>query len=593
MKKKVTAKPLLTEDTSKTILTETKAPFIFKPTKPASLAESSDGKGKVLVVEGIFGRINAKNENNRRYPKSVWERNLQENSSFMSRLKNRSILGELEHPESGNTHLERVSHLLSKVWLESIGAGNAFGVEPGEYVMGRMEILPTPRGQILRALYEAKVSVGVSSRGRGGVTTTEGVDVVQDDYELDTFDAVYMPSVKEARPRAMTEAEESDPTAGLPMASEQSMDGAPVEPSQEVPAETTPNANWQEDAGKVIRAMQDTLSRAEVDDVSSMLATQVKGLDIVDELASYNDEEAVKLRSQAQILVRTLTARIADVAGGKKPKSEKSEKKDKKDDKKEESVAKPARLVECGFTDGETVVVAKQALLDQKPCGNIVKYLEGIDKSDVNVRLAAHGNMGCVVQLIEPAYMGHEFFVEYKNVRKNSTVEGTKRTNIDQLKESSDMKPEVLIASLVKRNKALREEIEALKKAKPIAEGMVPQARYDAAKKLIEGLVGRVKSTKAVASKNESRLMASVKLIKGLVEAAKAKKPVVESKAPVTEAKAEAPKAEAKPEVKESAASDEMRKKLVAEAKKVEGKVVAEAKETPSLMSAVARRFSK
>ena len=144
-------------------LVETNAPSIFVPTKSPQLVESAVAGKKVWVIEGIFGKVDAKNENNRRYPKPIWERNLSESSPFKKRMKQRSVLGELEHPESGNTHLERVSHLILDAWIDTLTESKIKemkleGVQPGTYVMGRYQVLETPKGSILRALHEANVS---------------------------------------------------------------------------------------------------------------------------------------------------------------------------------------------------------------------------------------------------------------------------------------------------------------------------------------------------------------------------------------------------------------------------------------------------
>jgi hypothetical protein len=96
--------------------------------------------------------------------------------------------------------------LVERVQLETLGEDNPYEVPPGDYIVGEALILDTPSGRILRELYECEIPVGVSSRGRGDVTPdSEGVDVVQDNYEADTWDFVYQPSVTEATPKPVPE----------------------------------------------------------------------------------------------------------------------------------------------------------------------------------------------------------------------------------------------------------------------------------------------------------------------------------------------------------------------------------------------------
>lgn len=128
------------------------------------------------------------NQNNRRYPTGLWEKCLTPGGDFVSRLENREVLGEVEHPESGNTSLARVSHLWERVWQE------------GNKIMGQCLILDTPEGRRLNELCAVGHPLGFSSRGRGETFTAhDGLEEVKDDYFLDTFDAVAKPSVVNAR----------------------------------------------------------------------------------------------------------------------------------------------------------------------------------------------------------------------------------------------------------------------------------------------------------------------------------------------------------------------------------------------------------
>jgi hypothetical protein len=91
-------------------------------------------------------------------------------------------MGELDHPESSVINLQNVSHLISEYWWD------------GDNVMGKIEILPTPAGNILKELVKAGVTVGVSSRGMGSLEQNGNVMEVQDDFELLCWDFVSTPS---------------------------------------------------------------------------------------------------------------------------------------------------------------------------------------------------------------------------------------------------------------------------------------------------------------------------------------------------------------------------------------------------------------
>ena len=91
-------------------------------------------------------------------------------------------MGELDHPESSVINLKNVSHNIADMWWD------------GDNVMGKIEILPTPNGNILKALVESGITVGVSSRGMGSLKDVGGLMEVQDDFELLCWDFVSTPS---------------------------------------------------------------------------------------------------------------------------------------------------------------------------------------------------------------------------------------------------------------------------------------------------------------------------------------------------------------------------------------------------------------
>jgi hypothetical protein len=132
------------------------------------------------LVEGILATAEVKNGNGRYYPKELWEREI---DKYQQTVKENRATGELDHPDSSIINLKNVSHIIRDVWWN------------GDKVMGKIEILPTVSGNILKALIDNNVQVGVSSRGMGSLKEiNEGTLEVQDDFELLCWDFVSTPS---------------------------------------------------------------------------------------------------------------------------------------------------------------------------------------------------------------------------------------------------------------------------------------------------------------------------------------------------------------------------------------------------------------
>ncbi len=131
------------------------------------------------LVEGILATAEVKNGNGRYYPKELWEREI---DKYQEAIKNNTSTGELDHPESSIISLKNVSHIIREVWWT------------GDKVMGKIEILPTTSGNILKALIDNGVTVGVSSRGMGSLKQIGETLEVQDDFELLCWDFVSTPS---------------------------------------------------------------------------------------------------------------------------------------------------------------------------------------------------------------------------------------------------------------------------------------------------------------------------------------------------------------------------------------------------------------
>jgi len=146
--------------------------------KPVKLVEGKSSTGNPLV-QGILATAEVKNGNGRYYSKELWDREI---DKYMESVNANRALGELDHPDSSIINLKNVSHNIKKIWWD------------GDNVMGTIEILPTPSGNILAALFQNGIPVGVSSRGMGSLKQMGELMEVQDDFELLCWDFVSTPS---------------------------------------------------------------------------------------------------------------------------------------------------------------------------------------------------------------------------------------------------------------------------------------------------------------------------------------------------------------------------------------------------------------
>ena len=148
-----------------------------------------------FVVQGVLQRAGAKNQNGRIYPKNILMRECQRYQREY--IDQHRALGELDHPESSVVNLNNVSHNVLKIWWN------------GDDLLGAVQILDTPSGNILKSLFKAGITLGISSRGLGSVKElrNEGVVEVQEDFELICWDFVSNPSTHGAfmRPTSMNE----------------------------------------------------------------------------------------------------------------------------------------------------------------------------------------------------------------------------------------------------------------------------------------------------------------------------------------------------------------------------------------------------
>lgn len=149
--------------------------------------DSNDGKKKNLFMKGIFLQGGIRNQNERIYPVEEISKAVQ---GLMEKVQaGTPILGEVDHPDELTINLDRVSHKITEMWMD------------GDNGHGKLKIIPTPKGQIIRTLLEDGVRLGVSSRGSGNVDHQGHVS----DFEIVTIDIVAQPSAPEAYPKSIYE----------------------------------------------------------------------------------------------------------------------------------------------------------------------------------------------------------------------------------------------------------------------------------------------------------------------------------------------------------------------------------------------------
>ncbi len=153
----------------------------------AEAANPTTGQ-RPIFMNGIFVQGGVRNLNERVYPVSEIRRAVENVNEILTRGE--SVLGEADHPEELNINLDRVSHMITQMWMD------------GPNGMGKLQILPTPMGNIVRTLLESGVKLGVSSRGSGNVNNDGEVA----DFQIVTVDIVAKPSAPNAYPKAVYEA---------------------------------------------------------------------------------------------------------------------------------------------------------------------------------------------------------------------------------------------------------------------------------------------------------------------------------------------------------------------------------------------------
>jgi len=154
----------------------------------ARMITETDADGKDLYMKGICIQGGVKNANKRVYPVNE----IRDAVSTLNEQINQgmSVLGEVDHPDDLKVNLDRVSHMVTEMWMDG----------PNGY--GKLKVLPTPMGNLVKTMLESGVKLGVSSRGSGNVTESSG-DVSE--FEIVTIDVVAQPSAPDAYPTAIYE----------------------------------------------------------------------------------------------------------------------------------------------------------------------------------------------------------------------------------------------------------------------------------------------------------------------------------------------------------------------------------------------------
>tara|TARA_R110000868_G_scaffold354932_3_gene616177 strand:- start:12 stop:614 length:603 start_codon:yes stop_codon:yes gene_type:complete len=167
---------------NKRLLVDFVGSFELTPQQINESMVQNDGK---LLLTGVMQRCDSVNQNGRKYPINILQREAGKYKNIF--IKERRALGELDHPESPVVNLSNVSHNVVDLWWDN------------NNLMGKIEILPTPSGNIAKELLKAGIRLGISSRGMGSVKAIgEGKVEVQDDFEIVCWDLVSNPSTQGA-----------------------------------------------------------------------------------------------------------------------------------------------------------------------------------------------------------------------------------------------------------------------------------------------------------------------------------------------------------------------------------------------------------
>ena len=169
-------------------MTYLKEQLTFHQANIQVLEESDVSGGKNLYLKGICIEGNKRNANDRIYP--IHEITRAVNTINQQIKEGNSVLGEVDHPDDLKINLDRVCHSVDGMWMD------------GDAGHGKLRILPTPMGELIKTLLQSGVKLGVSSRGSGNVDDRTGH---VSDFEIVTIDVVAQPSAPNAYPKAIYE----------------------------------------------------------------------------------------------------------------------------------------------------------------------------------------------------------------------------------------------------------------------------------------------------------------------------------------------------------------------------------------------------
>jgi len=150
--------------------------------------DDGTGNGKTLYMKGICIQGDVRNANERVYPTREIAKAVETINQQI--IEGHSVLGEVDHPDDLKINLDRVSHMIEKMWMEDDSG------------FGKLKILPTPMGLLVKTMLESGVKLGVSSRGSGNVDDRTGH---VSEFEIVTVDVVAQPSAPNAYPKAIYE----------------------------------------------------------------------------------------------------------------------------------------------------------------------------------------------------------------------------------------------------------------------------------------------------------------------------------------------------------------------------------------------------
>lgn len=161
---------------SKQVLTD----FVgFLDISPSIVSEAKSNNNNDIYISGKLQAADEKNRNGRKYPRSILER---EKDKFEKKIEAKTNGGELDHPDSSVVNLKNISHKITELWWQ------------GNDLMGKVKIINTPAGKIAQELIADDIKLGISSRGLGSTKNIDGIEEVQENFELLTWDLVSNPS---------------------------------------------------------------------------------------------------------------------------------------------------------------------------------------------------------------------------------------------------------------------------------------------------------------------------------------------------------------------------------------------------------------